>query len=117
MNKTDKTRLLRRAARVLRSNMSGSDRHIYEPAGSGSKVEQMEGDWEYCTEIGTLSYPCPATLELWIAEYGEHGREDDSRTRFWFGLAFSSWQRVKDFTRHAVPAILPVQYYGGAKTR
>jgi hypothetical protein len=87
---------------------------MYEPADSGSKVEEIERDWEYCIEIGTLSYPCRATLGLWIAEYGEHAREDSSRTRFWFGLEFSSWQRAKDFRRQ-VPAILPVQYYGGAK--
>jgi hypothetical protein len=51
-----------------------------------------------------------------FAEYGDHGREDRSKTRFWLGLAFSSWRGIRDFLK-AVPVIPPVQYYGGAKSR
>src|SRR5882724_13656885 len=116
MNKKEKIELLLRAAHVLRSKISGSAEYLYEPAGAESRVVQMEGDWEYYIKIGNLHYPCSATLELWVAEYGDHGREDRSKTRFWFGLAFSSWLGIRDFVK-AVPAILPVQYYGGAKSR
>jgi hypothetical protein len=114
MTAKEKTSILFRAAKLLRSKTSGVDERIYKPTDSSSKVYQWDG-WEYCIDIGTLSYPCSATLGLWIAEYGEAGRKDKSTTRCWLGLEFASWQLARQFVRR-VPKLRAVQYYGGPKT-
>ncbi len=52
---------------------------------------------EFYVNIGSIFYPSPSSVDVWIGDYGVDKKAGILIPRIWFGLSFPTWKTLEEF--------------------